>query len=556
MPSQQPSSWRHPSTPELAESVVAAREADWRNGSLVYHVIVDRFAPSDNLEAKTSLYAAPRVLRGWNEVPKKGQYLPEERVWSHEIEFWGGDLQSLAAKLDYLQALGVEVLYMCPIHEAFTNHKYDALDYFAVSREYGTREDVRWLADACHARGMKLVLDGVFNHMGARSQAFQHAVANPGSPWREWFYLGEQYKLGYRAWYNAANLPEVNIDSEAVQKRIYGDEDSVVQGYLRKEGIDGWRLDVAFELGFDVLRQLTEAAHAAKPGSLVTGEIWNYPEEWFPSLDSVKNFYLREVILSLCRGTVTGDHAARMLQRMVDDAGLDPILKSWIILDNHDTPRVRTALPQLWQERMAQVLQFTLPGCPCVYYGVEVGMQGGDDPEMRGPMRWDLVEHAQKILSDGKVPSTHVDSPESDPVADFAWMHKLLRMRRANRALRVGDFRILDGGGPLLAFMRRTDRVTDTVVVIVNSTDKAVTELLPMRDSRLMHNMVLADLLLDTEAGGNADAAVSETVAPPVAVRMGPGLLRVTVPPHSVKVLKPVRAANGPYEYDMYKRVP
>jgi cyclomaltodextrinase / maltogenic alpha-amylase / neopullulanase len=136
----------------------------------VYQVLVDRFAPSANLDAKRSLYPAPKVLRTWSEVPKKGTYREDVRVWSHEIDFWGGDLQSTRSKLDYVQGLGADVLYLNPINLAYTNHKYDALDYQKVSPEFGSRDDMKALAVDVHKRGMKLVLDGVFNHMGRNSE--------------------------------------------------------------------------------------------------------------------------------------------------------------------------------------------------------------------------------------------------------------------------------------------------------------------------------------------------------------------------------------------------
>ena len=123
--------------------VYEKREADWRNGALVYQVLVDRFAPSADLDAKRALYPAPKKLRAWTEEPQRGTYLDSARVWSHEIDFWGGDLASTVSRLDYVQQLGVDVLYLSPIHLGWTNHKYDALDYNAVSPEFGTREDVK-----------------------------------------------------------------------------------------------------------------------------------------------------------------------------------------------------------------------------------------------------------------------------------------------------------------------------------------------------------------------------------------------------------------------------
>ena len=245
------------------------READWRNGAIVYQVIVDRFAPAANLDAKRSLYPPPKRLRKWSETPTGGAYVPEAQVYQHEIDFWGGDLASLRGKLDYVHTLGADVLYLNPIHRAYTNHKYDAVDYFAVSEEYGTRADVQGLAADCHKRGMRLVLDGVFNHMGRRAPWFTGAMQRLDSPYREWFFIGPEYRLGYRAWFDVANLPELRLENPAVQARIFGAPDSVVQGYLR-DGVDGWRLDVAFDMGPAILGRLTECAHAAKPESPTT----------------------------------------------------------------------------------------------------------------------------------------------------------------------------------------------------------------------------------------------------------------------------------------------
>ena len=262
-------------------TLFADREKDWRNGAIVYQVLVDRFAPSANLEQRRAQYPAPKVLRRWDELPTRGTYLPDAKVWSHEIDFWGGDLQSVRGKLDYIHGLGVDVVYLNPIHLAWTNHKYDALDYKQISPEFGTREDLDALIGDVHRQGMKFVLDGVFNHMGRNSKLFQEAAANPASPYRDWFYFGPQYPGGARIWRDAANLLELNLENEAVRDYVYASPDSVVQSYLA-QGVDGWRLDVAYDIGFSFLGGLTRAAHQRKPGSLVIGELSNYPREWFP----------------------------------------------------------------------------------------------------------------------------------------------------------------------------------------------------------------------------------------------------------------------------------
>jgi glycosidase len=153
------------------------RERDWRNGAIVYQVLVDRYVPSANLQAKRALYPAPKVLRDWAEPAQPGVYLQDAKLNSQELDFWGGDLQSLATRLDHIQQLGADVLYLNPIHLAYTNHKYDALDFKAISPEYGTRQDFKALAADVHQRGMKLVLDGVFNHMGRNAPKFPRGTA-------------------------------------------------------------------------------------------------------------------------------------------------------------------------------------------------------------------------------------------------------------------------------------------------------------------------------------------------------------------------------------------
>jgi cyclomaltodextrinase len=490
-----------------------AREADWRNGPIVYQVLVDRFAPSADLQAKRHLYPAPKVLRRWSEPPRRGTYLANERVWSHEIDFWGGDLASTMSRLGHVQALGADVLYLNPIHLAWTNHKYDALDYQAVSPEFGSRDDVRELAAAVHRRGMKLVLDGVFNHMGRNAPIFREAQADPASPYRAWFDFGPQYKYGYRGWWNVGNLPELNLEHPPVRRLIWEAPDSVVRSYLR-DGVDGWRLDVAFDIGFNHLEALTRAAQAEKPGALVVGEIPNYPGQWFPSVDGVMHFGLRKLMLATVNRQLPGPDFMRMVARMVADADYEHLLKSWVYLDNHDTPRLATAVPDAKARRLAQVLQFTLPGAVNLYYGTEVGMTGGDDPEMRGPMRWDLVEAGH---------------PELD------WTRRLVALRKTHRALRVGDFRTLEASGPVIAYQRHTDRVGDAVLVLVNPTLRAADTTVLVSDSKLMDG----DNLVDRIGGGT--------------VQLQGATIMARIPAQTAWVLVPQLVTEG--GYSNFKRV-
>lgn len=496
------------------KGVFEAREQDWRNGPVVYQVLVDRFAPSAQLDQKRALYPAPKVLHGWSDEARHGSYLPRLNLWSHEIDFWGGDLPSVASKLGYLQDLGVDVLYLNPIHLAYTSHKYDALDYLQISPELGTRQDLQNLTQDLHRRGMKLVLDGVFNHMGRNANIFKEAQANPQSPYRHWFYFGAHYPGGARGWSQVRNLPELNLENPAVRAHIYDAPYSAVQRYLQ-DGADGWRLDVAAELGPVILAELTAAAHQVKPGSLVVGEIPNYPKEWLPSLDGVINFGLRDIVLNTVNGLIAAPTAAQMLERMVNEAGIEPTLKSWIMLDNHDNHRLATVLPNVRRRSLAQVLQFTLPGSPNLYYGSELGMKGGEDPENRAPMRWEWVKDGNPNLQRTR---------------------QLIALRKQHRALRVGNFRLVSAG-QLLAFERYTDRVQDTVIVLVNPGKRAVTERVMIANSKLMNGSQLIDLL-DSKAEPQS---------------MLSSLTTVRVPAGGFRVLAPdVQPSGG---YTAFKRV-
>ena len=483
-------------------------------GPVVYQVFVDRFVPPANAAAQAAFFQAPRkFMPDWSSIPAPGSRVEGIGCYSHELEFWGGNLPGVRSKLDYVKGLGVDVIYLNPIHLAYTNHKYDALDWAKVSPEYGTRDDVTALADDCHRHGMRLMLDGVFNHMGRTAPIFKDAEFNPDSPYRHWFVFDPAAKLGYRAWYNVPNLPEANLEHPDVRRYAWEGHDSVVSSYLR-DGVDGWRLDVAYDIGFDMLSSITHAAHETRPGSAIIGEIWNYPEPWMPALDGLMNFHARQVMLDWFDGKINGARAAELIDGMIADTGIENVLKCWTVLDNHDTARLKHRLPDPQIRKIARVLQFTLPGAPCVYYGSEVEMEGGDDPRNRAPMRWDLVTP---------------DNP------DLKFFNTLIQLRKGCRGLRIGDWRRLSTQ-KLFAFQRTTDRWADTAIVIINTEPLPVTEVLPVRDGRLMNFAPLVDRF----SGMN--------------VKVRTGLLEIEVPAKTALVLTPQDQHGA--EYSPYKRVP
>jgi glycosidase len=497
----------------MATSDFDRRREDWRMGAVVYQVFPDRFVPPSDFESKSSLYAPPSTRHPWTETPVAST-VDNAGEYPHTRAFWGGDLDGVRTKLDYLRDLGADVLYLNPIFEAPSNHKYDTEDYFRVDDQLGGDDAFRRLLTDAKSKRVKVILDGVFNHMGITSPVFRNAQANAANPRRDWFVFSQEFPRGYRAWFNVPSLPAWNVDNKAVRDYLWNDRDSVVQHYLRM-GIDGWRLDVAFELGPDFLEELTRASHRAKPGSVVIGEISGYPSDWSPSVDGVFNFAAINLGIEATKGKVSGGRYGAMMQDMVDDAGLDSMLKSWLLTDNHDTPRFATVVPNVADRRVIQALQMTLPGSPCIYYGSELGMTGGGDPECRAPMRWDLAKRGNP---------------------DYDWVRKLLAVRKSAPALRLGDFRAL-ATDKLIGFTRTTDVLAETMLVVMNPTDAPVTETFTTRLGRILSWGEFEDVLGKTRT------------------RSVTGMFDVTLAPKEVRVYRPVLETMPGYSvYDRVKK--
>ncbi len=497
---------------ERPPATFESRAKDWRMGAVIYQVFPDRFAPSANLPSKQELYTSPRKLRTWTETPHSSRYDPLVG-YPHVFEFWGGDLQSIQSKLDYLSTLHADVLYLNPIFKAASNHKYDTEDYTVIAPEFGMHADLKSLIQSVHKRGMKIMLDGVFNHMGFSAPAFQSAKKSSKSPFREWFTFGKRYKGGYKSWFGSGEMPVLNLENSGVQRFLWRDKESIVRRYLRA-GIDGWRLDVAYDMGPLILQKITGAAHDEKAGSAVVGEISGYPAQWFSSVDGVFNFYSMQLVIEMLKGRISGGVVGRTLANTVSDAGIENVLRSWLLIDNHDTPRAKNLIPDPEQARVAMALLFSLPGSPVIYYGTELGMEGEGDPENRAPMRWDLVN-------------------ENNP--HLKWVRQLAKLRKYHPALRYGDFHALETE-QLLAFVRMTHRLRETVLVVVNPTSKPVTETFGTRIGRMMSWGTLKDLLGGTKV-------LTKT-----------GLITLEVPPLSVMLLAPETAPNE--GYSPYDRIP
>ena len=430
-------------TPDQASiSFVSARENSFRllvyetsydtprrfYGGIMYHVFLDRFYRG---KGKVALHKGATLDEDWEhgvpEFPEKpGDELANNR-------FFGGNLWGVIEKLDYLASLSVTTLYLSPIFDAASNHRYDTGDYEVVDSLLGGDEAFAALLREAHKRGMKVILDGVFNHTGDDSRYFNRrgnypslgAYQSEASPYRQWYRFGTTND-DYECWWGIPILPRLNHENPDCRCYFTG-KDGIASRWLRF-GADGWRLDVADELSDDFLDELRASVKGATKGQgLILGEVWENAADKISygqrrrylqgkQLDSVMNYPLRAAILELLR---TKDaHAfcnlARDLYASYPPASLHTLMN---LLSTHDTPRILTllgdesggdslsnaqkALARLSPEarkkaltllKIGAVLQFTFCGMPSIYYGDEAGMEGYGDPFCRFPYPWGREE--------------------------------------------------------------------------------------------------------------------------------------------------------------------
>lgn len=438
----------------------------WIAGGIMYQIFPDRFARSGR---EKDGVPADRVLRDdWGGEPV---WRPDESGRVRNNDYFGGDLRGIEQRLDRLKELGVTCLYLNPIFEAHSNHRYDTADYSRVDPLLGTEEDFRSLAAAARSVGIRLMLDGVFSHTGADSVYFNRegrypgpgAYQSPQSPYAGW-YRFERWPDDYDSWWGFDTLPEVQETDPGFMQAILG-TDGVVRRWLRA-GASGWRLDVADELPDEFLDALRAAVKAESPDALVLGEVWEDASNKTSygrlrryllgrQLDSVMNYPFRNAVLDILRG---GD-AANFVRRVLDVVeNYPPMVLRGLMnhIGTHDTERALTALAgeaargrgRDWQAaqrlneeqrqrglrlmRLASALQYTLPGVPCVYYGDEAGMEGYRDPFNRGCYPWG--EEDAGLLQ---------------------WYRRLGQLRRASACLAEGAFIPLIASGSALAYERR-----------------------------------------------------------------------------------------------------
>ena len=370
----------------------------WKNG-VAYQIFPDRFYRGSDW---TPVEPSPRkgthrfLLRDWDTpvfYPKAES--GEVTSWP----FWGGTLRGIREKLPYLESLGVTILYLNPIFEAASNHRYDTADYTRIDPLLGTEEDFSELCAAAMERGIRIVLDGVFNHTGADSVYFdKFGNYGTGGAYRHWFRFGKQYRHGYECWWDVPDLPNVEENDPSYREFICG-ENGILRRWLRL-GASGWRLDVADELPDSFIRDIRTAMKTEKPDSLLLGEVWEDAtckesygalREYFlgSELDATMHYPFREIALDFLLRRCGAAQAADRLWTLAEHYPRENLYGALNLIGSHDRERALTLLKgdkAAWKQMT--FLQFALPGVPCVYYGDEAGMTGGRDPWNRGSFPW------------------------------------------------------------------------------------------------------------------------------------------------------------------------
>ncbi len=397
----------------------------WFSEGVTYHIFVDRFFRSQKspvLEGDEYFY----VHKDKSETP---MYLPNDNGVVENRDIYGGNIEGIIEKLPYLEALGVKTIYLSPIFEAWSNHKYNTADYKKIDPHFGDDDSLKKLCNEGKKRGIKVILDGVFSHTGSDSLYFNRegrygenngAFRDRNSPFREWYDIDENNN--YTSWWGIDTLPQVNELNESYLKFITGENDSVISHWMNC-GISGWRLDVADELPDEFISKLRERARRENPEALVIGEVWEdastkmaygVNKTYFTEgvLDGVMNYPLKNAILDFLCYRIDAKGLSEAIQTLLENYPPDSLQSLMNILGTHDTVRVINELsvgslghtskeyrstyilsPQeraLGRRRLylAAVLQYMFPGSPCIYYGDEISIEGFEDPFNRRFFTW------------------------------------------------------------------------------------------------------------------------------------------------------------------------
>lgn len=588
----------------------APRVPAWAKEAVWYQIFPERFANGDK-----SNDPKPIDLKGgWPYfVPEDWQVQPWTSDW-YKVQPWekntgfgfyenaglrryGGDLQGVLDKLDYLQDLGVNAIYFNPLFESPSLHKYDAAMYHHIDNNFGPdpegdrliwekenpADPKTWqmtsadklflkLIDEAHKRGMKIIIDGVFNHVGNMFWAFQDVIKNQEkSEFKDWFYIKnfdnsetDSNEFDYEGWFGVRDLPEIKEDEHGLVAAPAMHVKDVVKRWMDpngdgdpSDGIDGWRLDVAEMVKLEFWKTFRGWVKEINPDAYITGEIWwhdwNHNKmfnaaPWLAgdAFDAVMNYRFTRAVKKFVvdQETQVGPRAfVDTLNTIYRDYHPDNAYAIMNLLGSHDAERLQSLIvnPDHWydhgavpkdrqefdvrkandtellRQKLCVGLQMTLPGAPMIYYGDEAGMWGGDDPDCRKPMVWPGLEYETETTHPfGKERQVNTVEFNTDL---FNWYKKMTSLRKSDRLFSLGDVKFIttDDENKILVYTRSLDNETACVVVNNNPTEKEV--------------------VIDAAEAGIKNAEADELVSNSK-IKITEGKIALKLEPYQIMVLK------------------
>lgn len=498
---------------------------DWVKKGIIYQIFCDRFYNGDKANDQDF---EEWYYEGVNIPPPEGEYLPSHKEYYHFVDDWynieglkdnpyrkdakpdwwsfyGGDIPGVHEKLPYLEDLGVTIIYFNPLFEAKSNHKYDAADYMKLDPHFGTEEEFKAFVKDAHARGIKIILDCAFNHTGETFWAFQDCIEKgPDSEYWHWYewkkwplpqdpkpadYKPEEY---YACWWGFGDMPDLNYDKSlsageenSIKNIENADPNRDVVNYILDVGeywikdmdLDGFRLDVPNEVPFWFWKLFNDKIKSIKPDAYLVGEIWGNATDWVsPEIfDAVMNYaffkdpVMRFFAMKSCNAKSFEEDIQQGL--LTYPTQVNQIMMN--LIDSHDTHRfLETVNGNLNKMRLTRLFQMTFVGAPHIWYGDEIGMRGGHDPDCRRPFNW-----------------KYKNDPEKVALRNF--VKKLISIRKQHDCLTLGQFKSLYAEGMVYSYLRYDDE--ESIVVVINNDDQENTVTI---DTTLEKNQ-MQDLLTD-----------------------------------------------------------
>ncbi len=408
----------------------------WVKDAIFYQIFPDRFCRSER-------YHAAGKFVEWGSKPTREN-------------MFGGNLAGIEDKLEYIKNLGANAIYLCPIFKSNSNHRYHTVDYFEIDPVLGTLKDFDSLVKKAHKLGLRIILDGVFNHCSRGFFQFNSLMElGPNSPYVDWFHVkgwplnAYSGKPNYECWWNFPALPKFNTDCAEVREYLFS-----VAEYWTMRGIDGWRLDVPNEINDDSFwQEFRKRVKAINPEAYIVGEIWDAPERWLQGdqYDGVMNYLFRKAVMKYLfdENPISTEEFCNRLQEAFPVGRGDIPMN---LLGSHDTTRLKSQPCAGWERiKFALTLMFFMPGAPCIYYGEELGMLGGKDPDNRRSVPWEKLPEMQQ-----------------EPV--YALVKELTEMRSSNPVLRDGKMEIVREGDTF-SVVRTLGRKKMTLAVTLTGSD-------------------------------------------------------------------------------------